>query len=67
VADDNDISREDIRILLNDLTKGLSPKEYTLLNLVKEGYSLDEIASKYSVSKNTIYKIFEKIKKNYKK
>jgi len=67
VADDNDVSREDIRILLDDLTKGLTPKEYILLNLVKEGYSLDEIASKYRVSKNTIYKIFEKIKKNYKK
>lgn len=67
VADDNDITRENIRILLDDLTKGLSPKEYTLLNLIKEGYSLDEIASKYCVSKNSIYKIFEKIKKNYKK
>ena len=67
VADDNDVTREDIRILLDDLTKGLTPKEYTLLTLVKEGYSLDEIASKYSVSKNTIYTIFEKIKKNYKK
>ena len=65
--DDGDFPKKDFKILLEDLTKDFTPKEYKLLNLVKEGYSLDEIAQKYRVSKNTIYKIFEKIKENYKK
>ena len=67
LTNDGGFSQEDILILLKEVTKGLNSNEYTILNLIKEGYSLDEIAQKYRVSKNTIYKIFEKIKENYKK
>ena len=67
LTNDGGFSQEDILILLKEVTKGLNSNEYAILNLIKEGYSLDEIAQKYRVSKNTIYKIFEKIKENYKK
>ena len=67
LRDDGGFPKKDFQIFLEDLMKEFSQEECQILNLIKEGYSLDEIARKYRSSKNTIYKIFEKIKKNYKK
>lgn len=67
LSDDSDFLKKNFQIFIEDLMKEFSQKEYKILNLIKEGYSLDEIARKHRISKNTIYKIFEKMKKNYKK
>ena len=64
---DGGFSEIGFRILLSELSYGLKDKEQLILEMVQEGYSLDEIAKNYHISKNTIYKLFEKIKEIYKK
>lgn len=54
------------RMSLDKIMHTLNEREQKILMMVAEGLSLNEIARCEKVSKNTIYKIFERIKKDYK-
>lgn len=51
---------------LEKIMHSLDEREQRILMMIADGLSLNEIARKIKVSKNTIYKIFEKIRKDYK-
>ena len=51
---------------LDKIMHSLCEREQKILMMVADGLSLNEIARQIKISKNTIYKIFERIKKNYK-
>lgn len=50
---------------LETILQSLDEREQQILMMIADGLSLNEIARRIKVSKNTIYKIFEKIKKEY--
>lgn len=50
---------------LEKIMQSLDEREQRILMMIGDGLSLNEIARQIKVSKNTIYKIFEKIKKDY--
>lgn len=59
---DGGFVQNNLYLFLEDLTRELKAEELSVLSLVQAGYSLDEIALKHRISKNTIYKLFKKIK-----
>lgn len=52
-------------LCLEHLLKPLRPREQRIMLMISEGFSLNEVSRKEKISKNTIYRIFEKIKKKH--
>lgn len=59
----NALAHSEINLLISSVAKHLSDRENQVLELILEGKTLDDIAKKYHISKNTIYKILDKLKK----
>lgn len=63
-----DIENMDVQIVLNTITKRWTDKERHLVHLyINENYSFNEICQLEHVSKATIFKVIEKLKKHLKK
>ena len=57
----------EIDFIISSCIRNLSSKEISVIDKIYQGYSLEEITKEMHISKNTIYKIFEKIRKEIKK
>ncbi len=56
-----------INLTVSEIACQLSERENLILEMIMKDHSLKEVTEEFHISKNTIYKLFEKIKKNYKK
>ena len=59
----NFFDKYDIDFILSSCLKRLTDEENSIIDKIYQGYSLEEIAKEKHISKNTIYKIFEKMRK----
>lgn len=57
----------EMNLIISNAAKHLSERENHIIKMIGDGHTIDDISKHYHISKNTIYKIFEKIKKNYEK
>lgn len=63
---DGGFENTELQLFISLLSKNLSEQEKCILQHILDGYSLDKIAKEMHLSKATIYKFFEKMKKNFK-
>lgn len=54
---------KEFNVLISAISKQLDERERIVLKMILDGKTLDEISKNIHISKNTIYKIFNKIKK----
>lgn len=66
-TDGDEFRRCERNMLFCQMSAGLTEKEKTVVSLILDGKSLDEVASAVHVSKTTIYRLFEKIRNFCKK
>lgn len=59
--------QSELNLLFSSLDKQFTEQEKQIVALIKSGASLDDVARKIHVSKSTIYRFFEKVRKNVKK
>lgn len=55
--------KKEFNMLISAISKQLDEREHIVLKMILEGKTLDCISKNIHISKNTIYKIFNKIKK----
>ncbi len=54
---------KEFNVLISAISKQLDERERIVLKMILDGKTLDEISKNIHISKNTIYKIFNKIQK----
>ena len=67
ISSEDNYEQSEVKALVKKAEQKLSPREMLVLDMILEDKTLEEITHKIHISKNTIYKIFEKLKKGLKK
>lgn len=67
ISSEDNYQQSELKALVKKAEQKLSPREMLVLDMILEDKTLEEITHKIHISKNTIYKIFEKLKKSLKK
>ncbi|HIU52707.1 MAG TPA: sigma-70 family RNA polymerase sigma factor [Candidatus Scatocola faecipullorum] len=67
ISSEDNYEQSELKALVKKAEQKLSPREILVLDMILEDKTLEEITHKIHISKNTIYKIFEKLKKSLKK
>ena len=67
ISSEDNYEQSELKALVKKAEQKLSPREILVLDMILEDKTLEEITQKIHISKNTIYKIFEKLKKSLKK